>query len=498
MTIRRIAAIAAAGLLALCAVLAVNTARYGALQPTAGARLALSIDTAAATGRLAGALRIPTVSSDDASGEAHGQSFAELQTHLRASFPAVFAALTEVPTGTASLVLHWAGSDATLPPVALLAHQDVVPADPAALSKWTHPPFSGAVADGRVWGRGALDDKGSLLAILEAVSVLLAQGHAPARSVYLVFGHDEEIGGADGAAAIAQRFAADGLRFAWVLDEGGLIVDRAMPGLLLPVALIGIAEKGFLTVNLAVDAPGGHSSKPPRHGAIGAMSTAMLRLQENPMPARIDGATAALFEHLAGDWGLPQRVLLANRWLFEPLVVRLLEREATSDALIRTTTALTRFDAGIKSNVLPTSARATANFRLLPGDSIDGVLEHVQGLVDDLAVSVDTGAFASEPSSLSSIDDAAYAVIAQAVVASRLDDDEQLIVSPFLTIGATDSRHFEAIADNVYRFLAVRATVPEVNTIHGIDESIAVSEYERLIRFYVAVLANADGGAPQS
>ncbi|MEL7448056.1 MAG: M20 family peptidase [Pseudomonadota bacterium] len=484
-------ALLAAGLAfaALVAILLINTLRYGQPQPAALPVPDLAVTDAAAQ-RLARALAMPTVSIDEAAqadSNTSSVAFDTLHAHLRDSYPGMFQSLEALPTGSESLLFHWQGSDPALAPIALMAHQDVVPVDPAELADWRHPPFAGVIEDGRIWGRGALDNKGALLAICEAVEALLARGYRPARSVYLVFGHDEEIGGEKGARAIAQRFAEQGVHLSWVLDEGGLIVDRPMPGLEVPVALIGVSEKGFLTVELTARAPGGHSSKPPRHGAIGNMSEGLLRLQENPVPARIDGATALLFENVAGEWAFAQRMLFANQWLFRPLLVRVLENQATSDALIRTTTALTRFDSGIKSNVLPTSARATVNFRILPGDSTTSVLAHVRAQVDDLGLTLETGSFSSEPSRLSAVDNDAFALIAGSVARAA---GEHIIVSPYMTIAATDSRHFEAVADNVYRFNAVRVTVPEVNTIHGINENIAVAEYERLIRFYFSVLRN--------
>ncbi|MEA2025591.1 MAG: M20/M25/M40 family metallo-hydrolase, partial [Chloroflexota bacterium] len=226
------------------------------------------------------------------------EAFEALQTELSALFPRVHASLERERVGDWSLLYTWRGSVPGLAPVVLVAHQDVVPVDPGTEDAWSQPPFSGAVWGGEVWGRGALDDKGSLVAILAAVEDLLAEGFAPRRPLLLAVGHDEEIGGEAGARAIAVELASRGVRADLVLDEGGAISDGVLPGLG-PVALIGVAEKGQVSLELIAEAPGGHSSMPPPQSAVGIVAEAVRALETERPPTRMVEATRATLEALA-------------------------------------------------------------------------------------------------------------------------------------------------------------------------------------------------------
>lgn len=466
------------GLVALASVVSVRAARYGLPREAVKPAPVVAVDAGAAA-RLAGAIRIPTVSRGEGAAP-DSAAFAALHEHLRAQFPRVHAALAREAVAGHSLLYTWTGSEPSLPPLLLVAHMDVVPVEPGTEAAWTHPPFAGAVGGGHVWGRGALDDKASVVGILEAVEMLLGEGFRPRRTVLLAFGHDEEVGGR-GAQAIAALLKARGVRPEMVLDEGGAVTVGLVPGVRPDVALVGIAEKGYVSVELTAGARGGHSSMPPARGAIGRVARAVARLEEEPMPARLDGVGTALFPHVGQDLPFGQRAAFANLWLTRPLVARVLAGAPSTNAAIRTTAAPTIFQAGTKDNVLPAQARAVVNFRILPGDSVAGVLAHVRRVVDDPQVRVRAAAeLVSPPSPVSPIDGEPFRMLSRAVRQAR----PGTVVAPYLVVGATDARHYAALSPHVFRFLPVRMTGEDLDRMHGTDERISVRDYEDAVRFY--------------
>ena len=439
-------------------------------------------EAAASAARLAGALRIATVSAEGGSDPA---ALEELHAHLRASFPRVHGALARELVGGASVLYGWAGSEPLLAPLLLCAHLDVVPADPAA---WTHPPFGGVVEGGFVWGRGALDDKASALALLEAVELLLGRGWSPRRTVLLAFGHDEELGGAAGAAAIAAELARRGVRPGLVLDEGGSLVEGIVPGVAAPVALIGIAEKGYATVRLSARGEGGHSSMPPASTPVGRVAAAVASLEAHPFRARLDGVARTHLEFLAPELPFGRRFLLANLWLSAPLVERSLLATPETAALVRTTLAATRIEGGSKENVLPRGASALVNLRLLPGTSVAEALARIERVVDDPEVAVELVPGAWEPTRVAPVDAPAFRCL-QRTVAQLFPG---AVVAPYLVVGGTDARHYEGIAEAVYRFLPLRLVgQADVRRLHGVDERIALDDYLGMIAFYVRLLEAA-------
>jgi carboxypeptidase PM20D1 len=368
---RRVLLVLGLMIVAVAVLVVTRTAQRSASQTRAAPPRPAAVDDSAAAARLAQAVRFKTVSYQD-SAPASGELRA-FHAFLERSFPKAHAALRREAVGDYSLLYTWKGSDERLEPVVLMSHMDVVPVEPGSEGSWTHPPFAGEIADGCVWGRGTLDDKIGVLALLEAVETLVAQGFHPRRTVYLAFGHNEETQGS-GAARIAQLLRERGVRPEFVLDEGSVIGRGLVPGLAKRVALIGIAEKGYASVELTVRNAGGHSSMPPRETAVGALARAIERLEEHQMPERLDGPTRLMLEQLGPEFPYVQRMAVANLWLFGPLVERQLAAAPSTNASIRTTTAPTIFQAGVKDNVLPASARAVVNFRILPGDSVGSVL----------------------------------------------------------------------------------------------------------------------------
>jgi carboxypeptidase PM20D1 len=490
---------AGGALLGLSAVLLVNALRLPPPSPPPPTPAPAPIPVAAATEHLAQALRLRTVSHDDPAQDDPTQLVA-LRELLARSFPRVHAALRRELVGEHSLLFTWPGRDPQLPPVLLMGHQDVVPIEDERA--WSQPPFGGVVAGGYVWGRGALDDKQAVLGILEACEALLGEGFVPARTVYLAFGHDEERSGHRGAHRMAELLRSRGVRLAFVLDEGGFYGEGILRGLEVPVALIGTAEKGYLSLELLTTGEPGHSSRPPEQTAIGVLARALDRLQANPFPARLAGAPRDMLLALAPRMPFLRRLALANLWLFSPLVTRSLTGDPGSAAAVRTTTALTIVQAGTKENVLPGRARAVVNFRLLPGDTTAAAIARVREIVDDSRVELRTlqapGAggevglpLAIEPSPVARIGSPGWKVVARA--AQETWRDGELVVAPWLLTGATDARWFVPLADDVYRFTGFTVRAEDAARFHGIDERIAVDDYGRVIEVYYRVLRGLDG-----
>ncbi|WP_284618729.1 M20 family peptidase [Aquabacterium humicola] len=486
----RTALLLIAGLAALLALaVGLRTASLSSRQLAVAPLPALPIDTAAAAERLGGAVRIRTVSIDGQPG-ASAAAFAELHAHLERSFPLVHRTLKRELVNRHSLLYTWTGSDPLQPPILLMAHQDVVPVAAGTEGDWQQPPFSGALADGHVWGRGAWDDKGNLMAMFEAVERLIATGMQPRRTVVFAFGHDEEMGstaGRDGASAIAALLRARGQRFAYALDEGLLVTEGVMAGLDAPVALIGVAEKGYLTLELTAHAHDGHSSMPPARTAIGSLAAALDALQHAPMPADLDGIARGLFDTLAPEFSGPNRWLLSNLWLFGPLVQRQLERMPSANAMLRTTIAPVSVRAGAKDNTLPAQAVARLNLRLLPGDAPAAALDHVQRAVDAHGVRAASSPGGWAGSRVSRHDSAGYRQIERTI----REVFPGALVAPGLMVGATDTRHYVDLVDDIYRFTPLRARPEDLPRFHGTNERVAVDRYAEMIRFYHRLLSQS-------
>lgn len=466
---------------ALAVAVGVNTARQGSRQMQVTPVPKLAVDTAAAGASLAVAVQARTVSGllDPAGTIA---AFDALHAHLQARYPRVHAAMKREVVGGSSLLYTWPGSDPAAKAIVLMAHQDVAPVAPGTEGLWKQPPFSGAIQDGFVWGRGAWDDKGNLIAQFEALEMLAAAGFQPRRTVYLIAGHDEEVGGLRGALPIVELLKSRGAKIEFVIDEGLLVADGIMPGLQPPAALIGVAEKGFLSVQVSAQATPGHSSMPPAPGqsAIAVLSAALARIDAQPMPGGIQGVARQMFDAIAPEMGGFNRVALSNLWLFGPVVERQLARGPSTNALMRTTTALTIVQGGNKENVLPGRADATVNFRLLPGDTPDTVVAHLKRVVADERIEFKVLPTPALPSRVSSVDSDAYQLIERTV----RELFPEVIVAPGLMLGGTDARHFDGVAEQVFRFSPVRARPEDLARFHGTDERISLDNLADLIRFY--------------
>jgi len=414
-------------------------------------------------------------------------AFLAFHDFLAETYPRVHRALDREVVGGLSLLYTWRGTDRTAGPILLTAHQDVVPVSEETLEDWTHPPFAGAVAEGYIWGRGSMDCKGILIAILEAAEGLLARGWQPRRSILLAFGHDEEVGGHQGAARLAALLRSRGVQAEFVLDEGGFVVDASLLGLSRPVAAVGIAEKGYLSLSLSVEAEGGHSSMPPAHTAIGTLARAIQRLESSPFPARLERTGRLVFEHLRPELSLPLKAALAGSRLLEGPLKLLLQRFEATNALIRTTQAATIIQGGVRENVLPQHAAAVVNLRLLPGDSIAYAVDRVKKVVNDPRVTVEVRGRASEASPVSDLQAEGFRTLKRTI----REVFPGALTAPLLLPGMSDARHYSGISTCMLRFGPQRVNREDRKRAHGTNERVSVENYREFVDFYARLLRNA-------
>ncbi|MDA9981715.1 M20 family peptidase [Gammaproteobacteria bacterium] len=470
-------------LLVLSIIVAARTLLFGVPQMSVGGIENINLDSNANAKRLGEALSFRTVSIRG--GPVAAGEFIQFHKYLEIKYPRTHGELEHETVNEYSRLYTWQGSDSKLNPVLILAHMDVVPVKQDTTAKWTHPPFGGVVADDYIWGRGALDMKQSLMAVMEAVEYLVDSGFKPDRTIYLAFGHDEEIGGHNGAAKIVELLQARKVQLEFTLDEGSAIVEGIIPNIARPVALIGLAEKGWVALEFTAHGEGGHGSMPPEHTAVGRLARAIYLLETHQMAAGIRRPFSDMFEYLAPEMPFLQRVVVANRWLFDSLLISRLEKSRATNAAIRTTTAITMLKGSDAYNVMPTEATAVGTFRALPGDTNDNVVEHVRNVIDDEDITVKKiGVRAWNPSRVSATDAFGFTVINKAIRQVLPD----ATVAPSLVVTGTDSKHYGTISENNYRFVPMRVGPEDVKRIHGIDERIGIENYSDIIRFYIQFL----------
>jgi carboxypeptidase PM20D1 len=403
-------------------------------------------------------------------------AFFGFHRYLEETFPLVHKNLSLEKINTYSLLYTWKGSDASKKPVILMSHQDVVPVDQPTLADWEAGPFAGTITDTHVIGRGTLDDKGTLIGLMEAVEKLLQESFVPSQTIYLAFGHDEEVGGSKGAAEIAKHLKLKGVTAAMALDEGGFLAENLVPGIE-TVAMVNLAEKGFASFRLIVETKGGHSSQPPKENTIGMLAKAIVDLENNQLPYKLVKPIDYQLEYMGAELPFFKRMAFANPWLFKDPILEALNAH--------TTTAPTIIDGGVKNNVIPTVAEATINFRILPGETIASVQEHIENTISD-KIKVEPVGFLTNPSEVSSIDSDAYKILEQTI---RTQFSNSVVV-PGLVGGGTDARYFYEIADDVYRFYPIRLGPESMSRFHGIDEKISKDNYKEIISFSYQLIKN--------
>jgi carboxypeptidase PM20D1 len=436
---------------------------------------------------LSRAIQFKTISYPDHS-KTDTTEFAAFVSFLEKTYPLVHTRLVRERINHYALLYQWPGTDPSLKPLLLLGHYDVVPVIEGTESMWARDPFSGAIQDEFIYGRGSLDDKSTVLGILEGVEYLLGQNFRPERTLYLAFGHDEEVSGLRGAQAIARTLKKRGIRFEMVLDEGGTIKTDGVAGLKQPVALVGIAEKGHISLRLTARGEGGHSSMPPKKTSIGLLASALERLQRKPFEATLKGPVGQMLRYLGPEMPFGQRLAIANQWLFGPILIREFSKTPSGMASLHTTIAPTIFKAGVKDNVLPIDATAVVNLRILSGDSLRGVIDYVRKAIDNPDIEIESlGEFDAEPSVVSPPDAAAFQQLHQTIKSCY----PGVLVAPYLMLGATDARHYQPLSENVYRFTPFQLDEEDLKRSHGTNERIRTDTYLEMIRFYATLIKNA-------
>jgi carboxypeptidase PM20D1 len=461
--------------LGLTAVLLFNTFRFpAATQPQKAIKVSGISDSVAQ--HLSEAIQIKTVSFGDTLAIDTAE-FVKFRSFLEKTYPLVHTQLPRMIFSEFSYVFTWKGKDTSLAPYVLMAHMDVVPVEAVAESKWTVPSFSGKIINDTIWGRGAVDDKASVVGIFEAVEQLLKESHQPQRTVYLCFGHDEEITGRRGAAKIAEWFKQQNIKPQLVVDEGGMVDTEKFKKTGRPVAVIGVGEKGYCNIDLTVEIPGGHSSMPATETAIDVLNKAISKIRATQMPGRLTPPVQEMLGRIAAVDGFVTKLGVSNQWLLGGAVIGMMEKDKQTNAMVHTTLVPTIVKAGIKDNVIPTVAKATFNSRILPGETSDDVVAFVKKVVNDERVQVKKQTISLfEPSSFTSTSHPMFLKVEEAIYKTVPD----VHITPYLLVGATDSRYFRPFSDAVLNFAPMR----DAKGYHGIDERIAVNDLKDMVFFY--------------
>ncbi len=460
--------------------------------------------------RLSGGLKIPSVSAGEL-GDFDYSAFDTIKEYLKTSYPLVYENAEFEEVNKYGLVFRLKGSDPSLAPILFLSHTDIVPPGDAdvkdknenifrpddpplpPVSKvaedWDFGPFSGAVANGRIYGRGTIDMKGMLFSLMESLNHLIKSKHIPKRDIYLAFGFDEEVGGQEGAAKIAAYFKGKNLMFDAVYDEGGLILEKgSVAGINSEVAVIGCAEKGFLSVKIKVKGLGGHASMPPTESAIGKAAVIMQRLEHDQMKPMITPLINQFFTNIGGSMSFVNRMGIANQWLLKPVLLSQLTKNNSTNALVRTTTALTMMKGSDAPNVLSPEVEFVVNFRLLPGNTVQDVKEHIAKATKGFDVEIEEIDNVKEASAVSPTDTKAFKLIEAAIK----EIHPTAIATPYLTVGATDAYKYQIVSKNIYRFMPIKINDAEKQSIHSTNEYLSIENYMKMIHYFEYIMRNYD------
>lgn len=467
-----------AAFLLFIAVIAVRTVRFTPKPQPEVSDETFPFDRDAAVDALAQLVRCKTVSYNDHSLEDDGE-FEKLISLLPTLYPRVFEVCSMDRLPDRGLLVRWPGKEAGDPAV-LMAHYDVVPVNE---DNWEKPPFAGIIEDGILWGRGTLDTKVTFNGIFSAANYLIGQGFQPEKDIYFAFSGGEEVNG-KGAPNIVHYFLDHQIQPAIVVDEGGAVVENVFPGVKLPCGLIGIAEKGMMNAQYRTVSAGGHASAPKPHTPVGVLSAACKRVEDHPFKAHIEGPAAQMFDTLGRHSTLLYRIIFANMWCFG-WVIDLLGRTSGGEmnALVRTTVAFTQMEGSSARNVIPPEAKMVSNMRLNPADSVASALEYLKKTVNNPNVEITALEF-FEPSPVSETDCPAWNKVASAVAETW----RGCIVSPYLMVQCSDSRHYGKLSNHVYRFSAMDLTAEERGTIHGNNERIRLDTVCKAVEFYIRLM----------
>lgn len=477
-------------LLLLVAVVLIRTLMFSAVKQENIDQITVEVDGARLTQNMSEAIKFKTISTGDSATQDY-QPFLDFTAWLETTYPQVHQTLKLQKVAEHTLLFKWQGSNGSLKPILLTAHYDVVPVVPGSESDWHYPPFNGTVADGYVWGRGAMDDKSAVVVMLEATTKLIKEGFTPQRSIYLSFGHDEEIGGMQGAKGVAELLKAQGVQLEWSIDEGSFIGNGVFPGLDKPLAAINVAEKGSVSFDLVATGPGGHSSIPANELPIDILAMALVNLRKAPLPGGMEGISEQMVDGIGRSGPFSVKILVANKWLFAGVLDRELSKSRTGNALLRTTTAPTILRSGVKTNVIAPSATATVNFRLHPRDTAASVKEHIINAVGDQRVEVKAHGegMSTLASKVSSTQSDGYKIITK--VARQVFGD--IVVVPGITLGGTDSKHYSLVADDSYRFQFMLVMPEDIAGFHGTNERVFIDNLVKGTGAYYLLMKEAAG-----
>lgn len=470
---------AAVGSLAVANV--VHAALYKPEKIEYGRKQEEAVDVERAAKHLSQAIQCRTVSNPDPA-KTDWSAFEEFHTFLDEAYPLIAEKLQKEQVGEASLIYLWKGKDPSLKPIALLSHQDVVPVSSGTENDWEHPAFDGVIEGGYVWGRGALDMKNHLIAVMEAVETLLEEGFEPERDVYLLFGHDEEVVASEhgGAKTIMETLKSRGIELDSVLDEGGAILPVHLKGILDGrLCGIGIAEKGYCDIEISLNHKGGHSSSPPIHSGLGYMADVIKDLESHQFDYHIEPFMADIFEKIARRVSFPARLLTCNISALMPLINQVVKHIPQAASMTHTTTAVTQAKGSPAPNVLPQTPKITVNFRQMPGTTTEDVVKHIKRVVRNKNINVNV-IRTKEASKFSPTDTHAFKVIEELC----MQEDDQSIVAPYLVMGGTDACFYEPICDNIYRFSPFMVSVDLLMCTHATNERIPVETLGKGVAFF--------------
>jgi len=465
-------------ILALIAFVLLRTLSFKPHKQTWPRREEISFDGERAVANLQKLVRCKTVSYYDPALEDDAE-FEKLIAMLPELYPEVFRVCEFTRLEDRGLLFKWSGKEHDAPSV-MMAHYDVVPVEE---ENWEKPPFDAVIENGVMWGRGTLDTKVTFNGVLFSANHLISQGFVPEQDVYFAFSGGEEVNGM-GAVRVVEFFEKNNIKPALVVDEGGAVVEGVFPGVKQPCGLIGIAEKGMLNANFSVRSAGGHASAPKPHTPIGILSKACCKVENHPFKMHVTKPAAEMFDTLGRHSTFLYRMIFANMWLFKPALDLLCRKTGGEiNALLRTTVAFTQASGSLAPNVIPPSASMTANLRLNPEDSVASAMEYLRKNVDDANVEVTAGSH-MEPSPVSETNCEAWNKVAAAVAHTW----PGCLVSPYLMVQCSDSRHYRDLSNHVYRFSAMDLTSAERATIHGNNERVRLETVHRAAEFYIRLM----------
>lgn len=460
------------------AVILIRTAMFMPKPQPAKSSENITFDKSRAVSNLQKLIRCKTVSFSDRSKE-DDEEFEKLINLLPELYPNVYKNCTLERFPDRALLFKWIGKNHTAPSV-MMAHYDVVPADS---ENWEKPPFDGIIENNVLWGRGALDTKVTFNGVLFSVDHLIAHGFLPENDVYMAFSGGEEING-NGAVRIVEYFEKNGITPALVVDEGGAVVENVFPGVTKPCGLIGIAEKGMLNIEYSLTSGGGHASAPPVNTPLGLMSQACCKIESHPFKSHITKPVSEMFDTLGRHSTFIYRMIFANLWCFGGILDILCKKSGGElNALMRTTVAFTQAEGSQAPNVLPPSVKMVSNIRLNPKDTIDSAISYLKQTVGNNNITF-RQFDGMNPSPISETNCPAWDKIASAVASTW----KGCLVSPYLMVQCSDSRHYGRISNHVYRFSAMDLTAEERRTIHGNNERIRLETVHRAIEFYIRLI----------